>query len=354
MKSKIIQHNQPSLGQEEISASAKVMNNGWVAQGEEVLKFENEFSRYLGGKDSQAVAVASGTAALYLALYGLNIKKGDEVIVPTYVCSAVLNAIFLAGAKPILVDINEGDLNISYSETIKKINKKTKAIIITHTFGYPSDLDKFINLGIPLIEDCAQALGSRWKGRAVGGFGRVAVFSFYASKVITTGYGGLVYSKNKNLINKIRDYREFDCRRDYRPRFNFKMSDLQAAIGREQLKKMPGFLKRRRQIAAVYKKAVSENKYWPIESEGGQSNYYRFLLKTGKAKAVKNYLIKHGVKTIVPIETYELLHRYLKQSPKDFPVSEKIAKTALSLPIYPSLSTVEVDKIKRALLEINL
>lgn len=354
MKPKIIQHNKPSLGQEEILALAKVINKGWIAQGEEVLKFENEFSHYLGGKDGQAVAVSSGTAALYLSLYGLDIKSGDEVIVPTYVCSAVLNAIFMAGAKPILADINKEDLNISYSETIKKINKKTKAIIITHTFGYPADLGKFINLGIPLIEDCAQALGTGWKGKPVGNFGQAAVFSFYASKVIATGYGGLVYSKNKNLINKIRDYREFDCRRDYKPRFNFQMSDLEAALGREQLKKLPGFLKRRRQIAAVYKKILPGDKYWPIESDGRRPNYYRFLLKTSKVKAVKNYLMERGVKTIVPIDTYELLHRYLKQDPKDFLASEKIAKTTLSLPIYPALLSEELGIIKQILLEINL
>lgn len=354
MKSKIIQHNKPSLGQEEISALAKVINKSWVAQGEEVLKFENEFSRYLGGKDGQAVAVSSGTAALYLALYGLNIKNGDEVIAPAYTCSAVLNAIFMAGAEPVLVDVNEADLNISYPETVKKINKKTKAVIITHTFGYPADMDKFLNLGIPLIEDCAQALGTAWKGKVVGTFGQVAVFSFYASKLITTGYGGLIYSKNKNLINKIRDYREFDCRLDYKPRFNFQMSDLEAALGREQLKKLPGFLKRRRQIAVAYKKILLEDKCWPMESRGRQPNYYRFLLKTDKVKAVKNYLMKRDVKTIVPVETYELLHRYLKQNPKDFPVSEKIAKTTLSLPIFPGLSNEDVNIIKRALTKINL
>lgn len=354
MKPKIIQHNKPSFGREEISALAKVISKGWIAQGEEVFKFESEFSRYLGGRDGQAAAVSSGTAALYLSLYGLNIKNDDEVIVPTYTCSAVLNAIFMIGAKPIIVDINKEDLNISYSETIKKINKKTKAVITTHTFGYPADLDKFINLGVPLIEDCAQALGAGWKGKPVGSFGQIAVFSFYASKVITTGYGGMVYSKNKSLINKIRDYREFDCRRDYKPRFNFQMSDSQAALGREQLKKLQGFLKRRRQIAAVYKKILLEDKYWPIESEGRRPNCYRFLLRTSKVKAVKNFLMKRGIKTIVPIETYELLHRYLKQSPKNFPVSEKIAKTTLSLPVFPALLTEEVNMIKHALLKIEL
>jgi dTDP-4-amino-4,6-dideoxygalactose transaminase len=143
MKIKTLQHNKPDLGQEEIIAITKIIKKGWVAQGEEVLKFENDFSHYLKGKDGQAIAVSNGTAALYLSLIGLGIKTGEEVIVPTYTCSAILNAIFMVGAKPILVDINKEDLNISYLETIKKINEKTKAIIITHTFGYPADVQEF-------------------------------------------------------------------------------------------------------------------------------------------------------------------------------------------------------------------
>lgn len=354
MKRKIIEHNKPNLSQKETQALSKVINKGWVAQGEEVLKFENEFSYYLNRKDGQSVAVSSGTAALYLSLYGLNIKHGDEIIIPTYTCSAVLNAIFMIGAKPVLVDINEDDLNLSYLETIKKISKKTKAIIITHTFGYPADIDKFINLGVPLIEDCAQAIGASFHGKQVGIFGKVAIFSFYASKMMTTGYGGMVYSKDKNLINKIRDYREFDCRRDYKPRFNFQMSDIQAVLGREQLKKLPGFLKKRLQIATIYKKILPKNKYWPITSQDQLPNYYRFLLKTNEIKTTKDYLMKCGIKTIIPIDTYELLHRYLKLNPKNFPISERIAKTTLSIPVYPALLTEEIDLIKQALYKINL
>lgn len=351
---KIIQHNKPSLGQEEILTLTNVIKKNWVAQGGEVLKFENEFSHYLGGEDDYTVAVSSGTAALFLSLYSLNIKRGDEVIVPTYTCSAVLNAVFMTGAKPVVVDINKEDLNISYLETVKKINRRTKAIIITHTFGYPADMDKFLSLKIPIIEDCAQALGAKYKKNMVGTLGKIATFSFFASKVMTTGYGGMIFSKDKKLINEIRDYREFDCRRMYKPRFNFQISDLQAAMGREQLKKIQEFLKRRRHIAIEYEKILLKDKYWPVESASQHPNYYRFLLKTNKVKDVKDYLSKSGINTIVPINSYELLHNYLKLGTKNFSVSEEIAKTTLSLPVYPALLTKEVDIIKRALLKINL
>ena len=342
----MIFHNKPTLGKEEIVAAARVIKSGWIAQGNEVKKFEDEFSGFLFKKPGHAAAVSSGTAALYLALVSLGIKRGDEVISPTYVCSAVLNAIFMARARPVLIDIE--NLNLSYSETAKKVNKRTKAIIITHTFGYPADMNKFLNLGIPLIEDCAQALGSKFHNKYAGTFGDIAIFSFYASKMMTTGYGGMVFSKNKNLIAKIKDYREFDCRKGYKPRFNFQMSDLQAAIGRAQLKKLPGFLRKRNQIAAEYSKSINDVRF-PNKSNSAKPNFYRFLLKITNPRRLQNYFLKNKIKTIVPIARHELLHNYLGLPPKNYPVSEEIAKTTLSLPIYPGLSKKQIGYIKAVL-----
>ncbi|MBI3046048.1 MAG: DegT/DnrJ/EryC1/StrS family aminotransferase [Candidatus Harrisonbacteria bacterium] len=342
----MIPHNKPTLGKEEIDAAARVIKSGWVAQGSEVKKFEDEFSGFLFKKPGQAAAVSSGTAALYLALISLGIGKGDEVILPTYVCSAVLNAIFMAGARPVLVDIE--NLNLSYFETVKKVNRRTKAIIITHTFGYPADTRKFLNLGIPIIEDCAQALGSKFNNKYVGTFGDIAIFSFYASKMMTTGYGGMVFSQNKNLIAKIKDYREFDCRRNYKPRFNFQMSDLQAAIGRAQLKKLPFFLKKRQKIAYAYSKNTPEI-IFPKKNSLTKPNFFRFILKISNPRRLQNYFLKNKIKTIVPIERYELLHNYLGLPSKNYPVSEEMAKTTLSLPIYPSLSGKQIKYIRAVL-----
>lgn len=341
----LIEHNKPTIGKEEADAILKVIYSGWIAQGNEVEKFENEFSDFLGFGPGHAIAVSSGTAAIYILLLALGIKSGDEVITSTYVCSAVLNAIFLAKAKPVLVDI-DCNFNISFEQTKKKINSKTKAIIVPHIFGMPADVDKFIKLKIPIIEDCAQAIGSKLNGKYVGTFGKAAIFSFYASKMITTGYGGMVFSKDKVLIKKIDDYRQFDCRKEYKPRFNFHMSDILAAMGRAQLKKLPSLLKERRMIANKYYQVLPVGKVWPAKNcEDRQPNYYRFLLCTDQPSKIRSYLEKKGIKTIVPIETFELLHRYLKQKPADFPISEKIAKATLSLPVYPSLTTAEIKKI---------
>jgi perosamine synthetase len=348
----MIPHNKPTIGKEEIRAVEKVLKSEWIAEGNEVKEFEDSLCQYLGWKPGHAIAFSSGTAALYVVLISLDIKDDDEVITSTYVCSAVLNAIYLARAKPILVDINDADFNISFEETKKKINSKTKAIIVPHIFGIPADVNKFLKLGIPIIEDCAQAIGAKLNGKHLGIFGKVAIFSFYASKVLTTGYGGMVFSKDKNFIEKVRDYREFDCRKEYKPRFNFQMSDFQAAMGRVQLKKLPSFLKKRKKIADEYYKILPPERVWPPKDTGNKKpNFYRFLVRTDKAKKIKDFLEKREIKTIIPIETYELLHRYLGQNPHNFPISENVAKTTLSLPIYPSLTNLEIKKIKSALKE---
>lgn len=343
-------HNKPTIGKEEIRAVEKVLKSGWIAEGKEVKEFEDEFCKYLGWKPGHAVAFSSGTAALYLALISLGVGPGDKIIIPTYVCSAVLNAIYLARAKPILVDINPDDFNISFKEVKKKINSRTKAIIVPHIFGMPADVDKFLMLGVPIIEDCAQAIGAKLEEKHLGTFGKAAIFSFYASKVLTTGYGGMIFSKDKNFIERVKDYREFDCRKEYKPRFNFQMSDFQAAMGKVQLKKLSLFLKKRKRIANEYYNVLSLDKVWPPKNiKNKEPNFFRFLIRTDEPPKMKRFLEKKGIKTIIPIETYEVLHRYLGKNPKDFPVGENVAKTTLSLPIYPSLSASEIKIIKESI-----
>jgi len=344
--SKIILHNRPCLDRQEIKTVSNVLKSGWLAQGPQVEKLERAMVSYLGSKNAQALAFSSGTAALYVALVALGIKKGDQVIIPTYVCSALLNAIYLTGAQPVLVDIDEEDLNISVPEARKKITSKTKAIIVTHTFGYPGRLTELLKLGVPIIEDCAQALGAKYRGRQVGNFGRLAIFSFYATKMITSGYGGLVYSRDKELMAKVRDFRQFDGQSKYRPRFNFSMSDLQASIALVQLRKLPTFLAKRQALAAKYYKVWRTFETWPgRQSNAVKPNYYRFLLRTAQAKEVKTKLARRQIEAAVPIRQSELLHRTLGQAKKGFPVAEKVSVESLSLPIFPALRTSEIKRL---------
>jgi len=341
LKRGTISHNKPSLGDEEARAVSSVIKTGWIAEGVVLERFENAICRYAGLPNSRGVALSSGTASLYLALKILDVRPGDEVVMPTYVCSAVLNAVCATGAKPVVTDIDKDSFNITRALVQKAITARTKAVIVPHTFGVPSDAVGIRKLGVPVVEDCATALGSKIHNRHVGGFGDIAVFSFYASKVITTGQGGMLVARCARYVNAARDYREFDCRREYHPRFNFQMTDIQGAMGLVQVKKLASFLSKRREMSGSYKDICFE-KGWEFQHSNDkevQPNWYRFVLKleprvVGK---LKEYLKKNGVGTIIPIERWELLHNYLKLDLTRFPVAEDVSGKTLSLPIYPDL-----------------
>jgi len=332
----MISHNRPTLGKEEIHAAKRIITSGWLAQGEEVRRFENEFCQYLGLPIGHTVAVSSGTAALFLALWALN-AENKIVSFPVYVCSAVRNAVAMARAKEHLVDVARNSPNID----LEIINKeKPHIVIIPHLYGIPVDIK--CSKGIKIIEDCCHSLGAVVDGKSTGLKGDLGIFSFFSTKLITTGgQGGMVASKNKHFIEAIRDYREFDCRDDYKKRFNFQMTDLQAAIGREQLRKLPKFLKRREKIFKMYKDAdlelldVNEKgkyKFTPVR--------YRSILKSDHPKALIKQLFKNNIKAIIPIEDWELLG-----DSSLFPNALKLARETVSIPCYPSLTNREVEKI---------
>lgn len=341
----MIPHNIPTLDKEEETAALRVLRSHWIAEGKEVEQFEDELCRFLGVPRGSAVALSSGSAALYVALQALGVGKGDEVIVPSYACSALLDAVFLAQAKPRLVDVNEQDLNLSLAETKRGIGRKTKAIIVTHTNGMPADMKAILRLGVPVIEDCAQAIGAMYDGKPVGVFGDIAVFSFGATKMLTSGHGGMVCSRKKALVKRARSFREYEEQGPYRQRFNFQMSDFQAAVGRAQLSKLPGFLARRKQTAEHYYKAFSAERCWPPRLRGRKPNFYRFLLKTENPELLRRRFEKAGVETRVCIRSLTPLHRRLGLEAKRFPITEWSLGHTLSLPIHPSLREHDISRI---------
>ena len=210
-----IPHSKPTVGQEEAKGIQEILASGRIATGEEVERFEQEMASYLGLKGG--VASASGTAALHLSLLALGVKEGDEVIIPSFTCSALLNAVHYCRATPIVVDIDEETMNISLSATRKALSKKSSAIVVPHMFGHPvENISDFLSLGPAVIEDCAQSLGATSNGTMTGTSGEIAVFSFYATKVITTGQGGMVVSQNEDLLEHVRDVREYDKKAGYR------------------------------------------------------------------------------------------------------------------------------------------
>lgn len=327
----MIKHNKPTLEIEEQQAAVRAIQSGWIAQGSEVTYFENELCDFLGLPEQHAVAVSSGTAALFMALWALQAEK-KTVAIPVYACSALRNAIGLAHAEEILVDITEESPNICLN-SVRTSN--ADIVIAPHLFGLPSNLKKLDNIDI--IEDCAQAIGASVLGVPVGLQGKIGVFSFYASKLITSGgQGGMLVSRDSSLISAVRDFRNFDCRKDHHLRFNFQMTDIQAAIGRVQLKKLPLFLSRRNEIFEMYRQAGLDLLGKDIDS----SARYRAVIKTPDANKIMTYLFKKGIQAIVPLEDWELLG-----DSNLFPNAFRLTQETLSLPIYPSLTNKNIEYI---------
>jgi len=348
MDNEIIPHSRPLITDSDIKAVTETLKSGQLSQGPEVEKFEGNLADFIGKKE--ASAVSSGSAALHLALLALDIKENDEVIIPSFVCSAVLNAVNYTGATAVVVDIEPLTFNISVEAAKRAITGKTKAIIVPHMFGCPAEIDELSELGIPIIEDCAQAIGANFKGQKAGSFGLLSVFSFYATKVLATAEGGLVLSDSEDLISRIRDLRDYDNKDDYILRYNYKMTDIQASLGLSQLSFLERFIRRRREIAAHYFEEFKDcNLSLPVWKEGKDHIYYRFIIKT--KDDASEYLEKlEQKKVICRLPVYIPLHIYLNLS--GFPQTMEAWQKTISIPLYPSLTEKEIEKIIATVREI--
>ena len=336
----MISHSRPTLDQNDYDAVLQVLKSGHLVQDKKVNEFENALSSVIGV--GNASAVSSGTAALHLALLSLGIQKGDEVILPSFVCSAPLNAIMYTGAAPVVADIDRRTFNIDVDDLKHRINKKTKAIILPHMFGLTADIDSIISLGIPVIEDCAHSLGSRYKGSYTGSFGELSVFSFYATKMIATGEGGMVLSNNQSLIDAIKNLRDYDEKEIYTIRYNYKMTDIQASLGISQLKKLASFVEKRKKIAAVFQHMLRNFSFEvPVVTPGEDHIYFRYVLLLDHADQFIDRMTKAGVACRKPV--FKPLHRYLSLS--GYTNTEWVWERAVSIPIYPSLSDEDISRI---------
>jgi perosamine synthetase len=348
MSEEIIPHSRPSLSDADIEAVNSVLKAGQLSQGPKVREFEEKLARFIG--KNKAVAVSSGSAALHLALLALDVQENDEVIIPSFVCSAVLNAVNYTGATAVLVDIDSLTFNLSVDDAKCAITRKTKAIIVPHMFGCPAEIDKLSELGLPVIEDCAQSIGADFKSQRAGSFGLLSVFSFYATKVIAAAEGGMVLSDSDDLISRIKDLREYDNKDDYILRYNYKMTDIQAALGLSQLSFLEKFIERRREIAARYFREFKDCDFTlPVWKEAKDHIYYRFVVKT--KGGASEYLEKfHQKKVMCRRPVYIPLHVYLNLS--GFPRTLEAWQKTVSIPLYPSLQEEEIERIVSAVKEI--
>lgn len=325
----MIPHNLPTLGLEEQIAAARVLEGGWIAQGPEVEAFENELCDFFNLARGHSLAVSSGSAALYLALWVLG-GHNKRIGLPVYACSALRNAVGLVNGQCVYLDCAEGSPNLDLSAAHRA---DIDILIAPSMFGIPVDLPATRNFKV--IEDIAQSLGAMVSGNRIGLRGDLGICSFYATKMITSGgQGGAVISNDKVLIEKLKDYRQFDCRSDAVFRFNFQMTDVQAAIGRIQLKKLPLFMKQREQIFQIYRSACLN--LLDTKSNNDHPVRYRAVLQSYDPQGIIQNLNKHGFQAIIPVEKRELLDLAL-----NYPVAMNLTATTVSLPCYPNLTERE-------------
>ncbi len=359
----MIPHNRPNIGEEEKNAVMDCLQKNILTSGEIVAKFEDEFSRYIG---MNSTATSSGTHSLHLALLALGINNGDEVILPTFTCPTVALPILYQNAKPNFCDIDK-DFNLSVDYLKKTCTDNTKAIIVPHMFGYPAKIKEIKEFceerSIFLIEDCAQSIGSEYDHKKVGTFGDVSCFSFYATKVISSIKGGMVCTKNNEILDNLNqvifsddpsadklstlkeDDLNIDCKS--KPMYNYHMSDVEAAVGRVQLNKIDSIISDRRKIAKNYINGL-ENCDLPLEDDIRRHIYMRFVIETKKNNQdlVKDLNRRQISSTIIhaPLLHQRNLFRPYAQD-QIFPMAESKIKRMLSIPIFPSMSNEQLEYV---------
>ena len=331
----MIAHNKPTVGNLEKKFLNEVFEKNYFSQHFQVKKFEEEFSKYLELSNENVAAVSNGTTALYLALKVLNPQK-KNIFFPSYSCSSLMHAVKLANLKPKLLDNKKNSHNMD-----GKIDLKNETIIFPQMYGYPSILRNKNKSTI--IEDACQCLGAEINGKPVGLQGKVGIFSFYATKLITTGgQGGMVVSKDKTFISEVKDFIDFDKRRDDKLRFNFQMTEIQAAFGRAQLRNIKSFIQKRSKIFKIYKK--SGLKFIENNNPRVKPVNYRAILLTKNINKVIKFFKKNNIQVINPLLNSELLGPSYK-----FPNAANYTKKTISLPCYPSLNFEEISHIRKVL-----
>ena len=347
----------PLLGVEEREAVDRVMRSGHIAQGPEVERFETEFSEALvDGRD--CVAVSSGTSGLHLGLLACGIGPGDEVVVPSFTFAATANAVALTGATPVFADIDLQTFCLDVASVKEVLSPRTAGVMPVHLYGHPAEMDALLTLceqhGIALFEDAAQAHGATWDGRPVGSFGRMAMFSLYPTKNMTAGEGGMVAIDGSDVLRAMQLLRNQGMLRRYENEvvgFNARMTDLHAAIGRVQLRKLPAWNRKRRENAAFLSAHLS-NVTVPQTSSRAQHVFHQYTVLVDTDASERDRIVaalgaEHGVGAGIyyPIPLHQLrsLARYSPRT--ELTRTEAAAAQCISLPVHPALSTQDLETI---------
>lgn len=330
-----------------------VMSSGRFILGPEVAAFEEELGKYLSVKNT--IGVGNGTDALSLALTAFDVKEGDEIITTPFTFIATAEVIALKGAIPVFADIDKETGNILPEEIEKKINKKTRGIIAVHIFGQPCDIDRISKIAkannLFLIEDTAQAIGAKYKGKAVGTWGDIGTISFFPTKNLGAyGDGGAVITDNDELAEKIRQLRVHGSDRKYHHvsiGFNSRLDAIQAAILRVKLKYLGEWTKRRQEIASIYSKGIKTLKV-PYMVEDRDHIFHQYTLRSKNRDQFKEYLTEKGIASAIhyPIPLHlQPAFSYLNMGKGSFPNAEELSASVISIPIHPFLTNDEINYI---------
>lgn len=361
-----------TLGEEEKAAVLSVLDSNWLTAGPKIAEFESEFGKALGG--GEAVAVSSATAALHLSLIALGIQAGDEVILPSLTFVACANAVRYVGATPVFADVTgELDWNISPRDILAKITSRTRAVMVVHFAGYPCDMNEIVAIcqqhNLRLIEDCSHALMANSQGNRLGLFGDVACFSFFSNKNLTTGEGGMVVTRVPALASAFRVLRSHGISSSTYQRFkghswgydvdrlgyNYRLDEMRAALGLVQLRRLPHALQQRKSLVEHYRRRLCEcapDIAIPFVADHVESAYHIFPIMLppngrGREEIVRE-LAGRGIQTSVhyrPIHTFSAYGNNVA----DCPITDRIAPSIVTLPLFPSMSMGQVDMVVAAL-----
>ena len=359
--------NVPLTGPEELQGIADVLASGYLTQGRRTAEFESVVAEYLGSRFG--VATSSCTTALHLALVALGIGQGDEVVVPDFTFPATANAVVQLGATPVLADVDPLTYNVTLETVSQAVSDRTRAIIVVHAFGQPADMDPILQyaagLGIQVIEDAACALGALYKGRKAGSLGDVGCFSFHPRKIITTGEGGLIATNDAGLAERLAILRNHGGVRGELYQsfvdagFNYRLSDLNAAVGLVQMRRLEQILDRRRTLAARYGETLSGlGIIPPFEAHDVVHPYQSYVVRLPDSVSrdeVIRALAARGIEST--IGTYSLhnqpyFQRVHGYRPGQLAHSDRAFKESLTLPLYPQMTVREVDEVAHNLHDV--
>jgi perosamine synthetase len=346
----------PDVGAEEAAAAAEVLEGGQLTMGQKVVEFEQELARICGVE--HAVAVSSGTAALHVAVLALGIGEGDEVLVPAYTFPATANVVALAGARPVLVDVDPKTMNLDAGRVYDAVTPRTRAVLAVHLFGRPLDWEELQNAVPPdvhLVEDAAGALGARWRGMPCGGLGELGCISFHPRKIVSTGEGGAVTTNVPAYADAIRRLRHHGISTENgfdvpEPGFNYRLSDVLCAIGVVQLRRLEELWEARHRLAKAYTERLDGIVEVPRAEKGDRHGWQAYVVQLDRRDRALQALRDAGIEAQIGTYAVHRLGAYRDEG--QFPGADSCYERALALPFHSRLTEADVNRVAETLANV--